>query len=195
MDGSNQWYMAIGGHQVGPVSQQEIITNLQNGSIDAETLVFTAGMAQWQKVKDVPAFAAYVKGAGGALRRARAPARSRRRRRRAAARTTSTSRSRQRDAVRRGRARSGRRRGRRSRRDDVHDAGHRDGDDLRRRQPAAPSGVMDALLGAGKRLLTGESLFMTVFTNQRQRQAARSRSARRIPARSSRWICARSADS
>ncbi len=41
MDGSNQWYMAIGGHQVGPVSQQEIVTNLQNGSIDAETLVFT----------------------------------------------------------------------------------------------------------------------------------------------------------
>jgi uncharacterized protein (TIGR00266 family) len=29
-------------------------------------------------------------------------------------------------------------------------------------------GVMDALLGAGKRLLTGESLFMTVFTNQGQ---------------------------
>ncbi|MBM3779829.1 MAG: TIGR00266 family protein [Acidimicrobiia bacterium] len=28
------------------------------------------------------------------------------------------------------------------------------------------SGVMGALLGAGKRLLTGESLFMTVFTNQ-----------------------------
>ncbi len=25
---------------------------------------------------------------------------------------------------------------------------------------------MDALLGAGKRLLTGESLFMTVFTNE-----------------------------
>ena len=57
MDGSNQWYMAIGGHQVGPVSQQEIITNLQNGSIDAETLVFSAGMTQWQKVKDVAAFA------------------------------------------------------------------------------------------------------------------------------------------
>ena len=29
-------------------------------------------------------------------------------------------------------------------------------------------GVMDALLGAGKRILTGESLFMTVFTNQGQ---------------------------
>ena len=66
MDGSNQWYMAIGGHQVGPVTQQEIITNLQNGSIDAETLVFSAGMVQWQKVKDVPAFAPFIKGVGGA---------------------------------------------------------------------------------------------------------------------------------
>src|SRR5215213_3943649 len=66
MDGSNQWYMAIGGHQVGPVGQQEILTNLQNGSIDAETLVFTAGMAQWQKVKDVPAFASFIRGASGA---------------------------------------------------------------------------------------------------------------------------------
>ena len=65
-----KWYMAIGGHQVGPVSQEEIITNLQNGSIDAETLVFTAGMTQWQKVKDVPAFAPYVK-APRARRRAR----------------------------------------------------------------------------------------------------------------------------
>jgi uncharacterized protein (TIGR00266 family) len=36
------------------------------------------------------------------------------------------------------------------------------------------SGVMGALLGAGKRLITGESLFMTVFTNQggRKRQVA-----------------------
>src|SRR6186713_1846668 len=29
-----------------------------------------------------------------------------------------------------------------------------------------PTGIMGALLGAGKRLLTGESLFMTVFQNQ-----------------------------
>src|SRR5687768_7968286 len=63
MDGSNQWYMAIGGHQVGPVAQQEIITNLQNGSIDAETLVFSAGMTNWQKVKDVAAFAPFIRGA------------------------------------------------------------------------------------------------------------------------------------
>src|SRR6478752_2834763 len=104
MDGSNQWYMAIGGHQVGPVSQQEIITNLQNGSIDAETLVFSAGMAQWQKVKDVPAFAMYVKGANAAASAPGAftPARARHRLHDPG----------QRDAVCRSRARSGRRRGR-----------------------------------------------------------------------------------
>ena len=38
MPAAQQWYMAIGGHQVGPVSQDEIISNLKNGSIDAETL-------------------------------------------------------------------------------------------------------------------------------------------------------------
>ena len=64
MDGSNQWYMAIGGHQVGPVAQGEIISNLQNGSIDAETLVFTTGMSAWQKVKEVAAFAAEVSPVG-----------------------------------------------------------------------------------------------------------------------------------
>src|SRR5688572_10467018 len=171
MDGSNQWYMAIGGHQVGPVSQQEIISNLQNGSIDAETLVFTAGMTQWQKVKDVPAFAPYVKGAAGASAGPApgppgsfvpppAP-------------------------------------GRRAHDIDfeihgnemqfvevaldpgegaVAEAGSMMymsqgigmetvfGDGSQQR----PGGVMDALLGAGKRLLTGESLFMTVFTNQGQ---------------------------
>jgi uncharacterized protein (TIGR00266 family) len=165
MDGSNQWYMAIGGLQVGPVSQQEIISNLQNGSIDAETLVFTAGMTTWQKVKDVPAFAGYVKGAAagaagqgpGAVVPPPAP-------------------------------------GRRSHDIDfeihgnemqfvevaldpgegaVAEAGSMMymtqgiametvfGDGSQQRS----AGVMDALLGAGKRLLTGESLFMTVFTN------------------------------
>jgi len=167
MDGSNQWYMAIGGHQVGPVSQQEIITNLQNGSIDADTLVFSAGMAQWQKVKDVPAFAAYVKGSGaasagqapmpGAFTPPPAP-------------------------------------GRRAHDIDFQIVGNEMqfveveldpgegavaeagammymtqgiametifGDGSQQRA----TGVMDALLGAGKRLLTGESMFMTVFTN------------------------------
>ena len=96
MDGSNQWYMAIGGHQVGPVTQQEIITNLQNGSIDAETLVFSAGMTQWQKVKDVAAFAAVCQRTAARFGGRRPPVRPRRLRRRRRpddVRTTSTSRS------------------------------------------------------------------------------------------------------
>ena len=90
MDGSNQWYMAIGGHQVGPVSQQEIITNLQNGSIDAETLVFSAGMTQWQKVKDVPPSLPSSKDLRERRRAKPRLADSRRRRRPDAAPTTST---------------------------------------------------------------------------------------------------------
>ena len=166
MDGSNQWYMAIGGHQVGPVTQQEIITNLQNGSIDAETLVFSAGMVQWQKVKDVPAFAPFIKGVGGAA--AGQPAGS----------FTPPPAP-----------------GRRAHDIDfqiqgtemqfveveldpgegaVAEAGAMMymtqgiqmetifGDGSRQQS----TGVLDALLGAGKRLVTGESLFMTVFTNQ-----------------------------
>jgi uncharacterized protein (TIGR00266 family) len=169
MDGTNQWYMAIGGHQVGPVNQQEIISNLQNGSVDAETLVFSAGMTQWQKVKDVSAFAAYVNGPSAASTGPvpaasfvppPAP-------------------------------------GRRAHDIDfeihggemqfveveldpgegaIAEAGAMMymtqgiqmetifGDGSQQQS----TGVMGALLGAGKRILTGESLFMTAFTNQGQ---------------------------
>src|SRR5918993_3600827 len=169
MDGSNQWYMAIGGHQVGPVAQQEIITNLQNGSIDAETLVFSAGMTNWQKVKDVAAFSPWVRGTGAAGATGATGA--------AGAAFTPPPAP-----------------GRRSHDIDfeihggemqfveveldpgegaVAEAGSMMymtqginmetvfGDGSQQRT----GGVMDALLGAGKRLLTGESLFMTVFTN------------------------------
>jgi uncharacterized protein (TIGR00266 family) len=161
MYGSTQWYMAIGGHQVGPVTQDEIVANLRNGSVDADTLVFTAGMANWQKIKDVPAFAPYIGGAAGAASAAPPAAPGRR--------------AHDIDFV-------------------IHgnemqfvevelDPGEAAiaeagvmmymtsgiqletifGDGSRQ-----ASGVFDALLGAGKRILTGESLFMTVFTNGAQ---------------------------
>ena len=38
-----EWSMAIGGHQVGPVSADEIVANLRNGTIDAATLVSSRG--------------------------------------------------------------------------------------------------------------------------------------------------------
>ena len=62
-----QWYMAIGGHQVGPVSQDDVITNLRNGTIDGNTLVFTAGMKNWTPLKDVPELATFL--AGGSATR------------------------------------------------------------------------------------------------------------------------------
>ena len=161
MNGATQWYMAIGGHQVGPVAQEEILSNLRNGSIDAETLVFTAGMANWQKIKDVPAFAAFVGGSSG-------------------------------PGVPPPPAAPGRRahdidfviHGNEMQFVEVElDPGEAAiaeagvmmymtsgiqletifGDGSRQ-----ATGVFDALLGAGKRLLTGESLFMTVFTNSGQ---------------------------
>ena len=46
-------------------------------------------------------------------------------------------------------------------------------------------GLMDTLLNVGKRVLTGESIFLTHFTNGGGASGA-SPSPRRIPARSSR---------
>jgi len=154
-----QWYMAIGGHQVGPVSQDDVVTSLRNGTIDGNTLVFTAGLSNWTPLKDVPQLAAFL---GGSRTQAAPP-----------------------PIVP----------GRRAHEIDfkilgsemqfveveldpgesaVAEAGGMmymtsgitmetifgDGSQQQR------TGVMGALLGAGKRLITGESLFMTVFTNQ-----------------------------
>ena len=167
MDGSNQWYMAIGGHQVGPVGQSEIISNLQNGSIDAETLVFTAGMTSWQKVKDVPAFAAFVRNpaaasAGQAPGFGPPPAPGRR--------------AHDIDFEIHGNEMQFVEVALDPGEGAVAEAGAMMymtqginletifGDGSQQQS----KGVLDALLGAGKRILTGESLFMTVFTNQGQ---------------------------
>ena len=156
-----QWYMAIGGHQVGPVTQDEILSNLRNGSIDAETLVFTSGMTTWQKVKEVPAFQpSTAPGASAGPAPPPVPP------------------------------------GRRAHDIDfvIHgnemqfveveldpgEAAVAEAGVFMYMTPGiqmetifgdgsqAPKGVFDALLGAGKRILTGESLFMTVFHNQGQ---------------------------
>jgi uncharacterized protein (TIGR00266 family) len=156
-----QWYMAIGGHQVGPVSQDDVVTNLRNGTIDGNTLVFTAGMSNWTPLKDVPQLASYLSGGTRAPGAAPPPPIMP---------------------------------GRRAHEIDFRIVGNEmqfveveldpgesavaeagsmmymtsgisletvfgDGS-----QPRG-GGVMNALLGAGKRLITGESLFMTIFTN------------------------------
>ncbi len=59
MASAQQWYMAIGGHQVGPVSADEIVSNIRNGSMQPGTFVFTPGMTDWTPVGQVGVFAPY----------------------------------------------------------------------------------------------------------------------------------------
>ncbi len=167
---SAQWYMAIGGQQVGPVSEAEILANLRNGTLDSDALVFTSGMSAWTPVSQVSqlttqlgaAFSA--PGTSGAFTPPIPPGAL---------------------AVRPRRA---------------HDLDYKIyGGDMQfvevgldpgesavaeagvfmymtpgvqmetvfgdGSQQQGGGGLMGALLGAGKRLLTGESLFMTVFSN------------------------------
>jgi uncharacterized protein (TIGR00266 family) len=158
-----QWYMAIGGHQVGPVSQDDVITNLRNGTIDGNTLVFAAGLKNWTPLKDVPELAAFLSGGSGARAAAAVP-----------------------PPISPGRTAHEidfRVLGSEMQFVEVElDPGESavaEAGSMMYMTPginmetvfgdgsgAGRSGVMGALLGAGKRLITGESLFMTVFTNQ-----------------------------
>ena len=159
MSTNPQWYMAVGGHQVGPVSEDEIVSNIKNGSADGNTLLFTTGMDNWTPLKDVDRFRVHLASAGPAP--AAPPPVP----------------------------------GRRAHEIDFNIVGEDlqfveveldpgesvvaeaggmmymtsgiemetvFGDGSGQQQ----SGIMGALLGAGKRLLTGESLFMTVFTSR-----------------------------
>ena len=155
-----QWYMAIGGHQVGPVSLDDVITNLRNGTIDGNTLVFSAGMKNWTPLKDVPDLASYLAGGPGSRATAPPPIVPGRTAHEIDFRVLGSEMQFVEVELDPGESA-------------IAEAGSMmymtqgiametvfgDGSSQR-------SGVMGALLGAGKRLITGESLFMTVFTNQ-----------------------------
>ena len=155
-----EWWMAVGGHQVGPVTEAEIVANIKNGSVDEKTLVFTAGMDAWTPLRDVDRFRVHLgSSAPPPLARPTVP-------------------------------------GRRANEIDFRIVGEDmqfveveldpgetvvaeagvmmymtsgigmetifgDGS-----ASTAAQGIVGALLGAGRRILTGESLFMTLFTNQ-----------------------------
>ena len=157
-----QWYMAIGGHQVGPVSQDDVITNLRNGTIDGNTLVYGAGLSNWTPLKDVPQLAQFLtSNRPGAPAAAAPPPLSGRRAHDIDFKIVGSEMQFVEVELDPGESA-------------VAEAGSMmymtpgiqmetvfgDGSQQQR------SGVMGALLGAGKRLITGESLFMTVFTNQ-----------------------------
>jgi uncharacterized protein (TIGR00266 family) len=163
MSSTPQWYMAIGGQQVGPVNDQDVVNAIKSGSADATTLVFVAGMQGWTPLRDVPKFQPHLPAAPPPL--AAAPAYA----------APSVPRAHEIDYRIEG--------------EDLQfvevelDPGESVvaeagalmymtagvqmetifGDGSGQSQA---KGLMGALLGAGKRILTGESLFMTVFTAQ-----------------------------
>ena len=152
-----QWYMALGGHQVGPVAEAEVVANVRSGSIDANTHLFASGMSDWTRLKDIPQFALAL----GRPSRAPVPTPPGRTAHEIDFEISGTEMQFVEVELDPGESA-------------VAEAGsmmymtqgiHMEtvfGDASHQQQ----SGIMGALLGAGKRLLTGESLFMTVFTNQ-----------------------------
>ncbi len=158
MSDSQQWYMAINGHQLGPTSSQEIIANIRNGTLQPDTYLFTQGMANWKPAKQVEEFSRYFGEASAPLPIPAAPGRT----------------AHEIDFKIYG--------------EDLQfveveldpgesavaeagammymtsgiemDTVFGDGS-----SQSASGGLLNKLMGAGKRLITGESLFMTVFTN------------------------------
>ena len=60
------WHIAIGGQQQGPFSAAELVPRFQSGELGRDTYVFTAGMANWLTADQRPEFAAAFGGAAGA---------------------------------------------------------------------------------------------------------------------------------
>jgi len=62
-----QWYYAVNGQRMGPVSETEFEKLVQNGTIKADTLVWRQGFANWQAYSTVAPAAAAASGdaAGG----------------------------------------------------------------------------------------------------------------------------------
>ena len=159
-----EWFMAIGGHQVGPVTRDDVVTNIRNGTVDGSTLVFKAGMSNWAPLKDAPELASFLGGGAAASGGAPPPLVPGRRAHDIDFRILGSEMQFVEVELDPGESA-------------VAEAGSMmymtqsiemetvfgDGS-----QAAQGRGVMGALLGAGKRLLTGESLFMTTFTNNGQ---------------------------
>jgi uncharacterized protein (TIGR00266 family) len=149
-----QWYMAIDGQQVGPVTEEDLVSRIRGGSLGVATLVFTAGMSGWKKAGEV------LELAGGAWPlAAAAPPIPPRVTDEIDYQILGTEMQFVEVTLDPGES-------------VVAEAGVLMymsagiqmetifGDGSRQR------GIIDALLGAGRRLLTGETLFMTVFTNR-----------------------------
>lgn len=152
------WYLAINASPVGPLTFDDVVSRVRTGGVTPETLVFTDGMSQWLPARQVPQIAAIFSsvapgGTGG-------PPPIGRRAHEIAYRIVGEDVQFVEVELDPGEAA-------------IAEAGvlmymtagiQMDtifGDGSQQQK----SGVLGALMGAGKRLLTGESLFVTVFSN------------------------------
>lgn len=158
----SEWYVSVQGSQEGPMTEADVVNKIQSGEVGNDAHVYRQGMDNWQPITTQAVFAQALGGGGGATA-APPPAPS-----------TGASETHEIDYEIHG--------------DDMQfveitldpqeaciaEAGsfmYMDpgidmetifGDGSAKDQQG---GVMGKLLGAGKRVLTGESLFMTVFAN------------------------------
>ncbi len=68
-----KWFIAVGGQQQGPYSLAELEPRFSSGELDAKTFVFTQGMDGWKAAGERPEFAAALAAKGAAGRQAAPP--------------------------------------------------------------------------------------------------------------------------
>ena len=61
-----QWYVAVNGQQEGPMSAEEVAGRVRAGRLDRNAHVFSAGLKNWVAITAVPEFASAFGGASGA---------------------------------------------------------------------------------------------------------------------------------
>jgi hypothetical protein len=59
---NRSWFFASEGKQQGPYPEAQLREFIANGTVTAETLVWTEGMAGWQKAGDIPGLLPGVSG-------------------------------------------------------------------------------------------------------------------------------------
>lgn len=60
----SQWYVAVQGRQEGPWAESDLVARIRSGSIDRQAHVFTSGMASWVGITTLPQFAGAFAGGG-----------------------------------------------------------------------------------------------------------------------------------
>jgi uncharacterized protein (TIGR00266 family) len=64
---NNYYYLAINGQQAGPFPSEQVVQMIRDKKVDASTLAFTKGMSNWTTLDLIPEFHTYFRGQGVAL--------------------------------------------------------------------------------------------------------------------------------